>query len=160
AACGGGGGGSTPPAPKPPVTNPSPPPGGGTQSSAACPTSGSATASVGASTQSVAMRAPAVGTFAPQYVPGMIVYTDTAGSMHVRAVDPQRVDRELSRLQTSPGVRSVQRAQYRRILSFTPNDPYYHGFGPGSPYFESSTEPGQWDMHVIGLSSAWSSSAR
>ena len=159
-ACGGGGGGSTPPAPVPPRTNPSPPSGGGTQSSAACPTSGSATASVGATTQSVAMRAPSVGAFAPRYVPGMIVYTDTAGSMHVRAVDPQSVDREVSLLQRSAGVRSVQRAQYRRVLSFTPNDPYFHGFGPGSPYFESSTEPGEWDMHVIGLSSAWSSSVR
>jgi subtilisin family serine protease len=88
----------------------------------------------------------------------MIVYTDTAGGMHVRAVDPQSVDREVSSLQRTPGVRAVQRAQYRRVLSFTPNDPYYHGFGPGSPYFESSTEPGQWDMHVIGLGSAWSSS--
>ena len=36
-----------------------------------------------------------------------------------------------------------------------PNDPYYRGFGSGSPYFESSSVPGQWDMHVLGLSAAW-----
>ena len=102
------------------------------------------------------MRAPALQYGAPRYVPGMIVYTDAAG-MHVSAVDPDRTDRELSRLQTTPGVRSVQRAQYRRVFSFAPNDPYYQGFGPGSPFFESSTVPGQWDMHVIGLATAWSS---
>lgn len=86
----------------------------------------------------------------------MIVYGDSGG-MHVETVDPSSVDREMSRLQTTRGVQIVQRAQYRRVFAVTPSDPYFRGFGPGSPYFESSSVPGQWDMHVIGLSTAWSS---
>jgi subtilisin family serine protease len=102
------------------------------------------------------MRAPAISPGAERYVPGMLVYTDVRGSMHVQNVDPAQVDRELSRLRLTPGIRAVQRAQYRRVFSFTPNDPYFRGFGPSSPFFEASGVPGQWDMHVIGLSTAWS----
>jgi subtilisin family serine protease len=94
-----------------------------------------------------------------RYVPGMIVYSD-AGGIHVENIDPTRVDREMTRLQMTHGVLAVQRAQYRRVLAFTPNDPYYVGFGPGSPFFESSSAPGQWDMHVIGLSTAWSTAQK
>lgn len=92
-----------------------------------------------------------------RYVPGMIVATDLYGGIHVRTVDPANVDRAIAEWRSSGAVKTVERAQYRRMFSVTPNDPYYDGFGPGAPYFESSTQPGQWDMHVIGLSSAWSS---
>jgi subtilisin family serine protease len=94
---------------------------------------------------------------AQRYVPGLLVLTDAAGAMHVRSVDPSRVDAEMMRLRAQAGVRAVQRAQYRYAMSVTPNDPYYRGFGQSAPYEESSSSPGQWDMHVIGLSSAWSS---
>lgn len=159
-ACGGGGGGgsTTPPAVAPtplPSNNPAPPPsGGGPQSSAACPTSASAASVAGASAQSVAMRAPLIAPGEQRYVPGMLVYTDVRGSMHVATVDPSSVDREIARLHATSGVRIVQRAQYRRVFAAA-NDPYYAGFGPGSPYFEASGTPGQWDMHVIGMSGAW-----
>lgn len=103
------------------------------------------------------MRPTVIAPNAPQYVPGMIVVTDASGAMHVRSVDPSQTGDEIARLQRQSGVRAVQRAQYRRALSVTPNDPYYVGFGPGAPYYESATVPGQWDMHVIGLSTAWGS---
>jgi subtilisin family serine protease len=87
----------------------------------------------------------------------MLVYTDNAGAVHVRNVEASREDVEAARLRQMPGVRSVERAQYRHALAVNPDDPYYRGFGPGAPYFEASSQPGQWDMHVIGLGSAWSS---
>ena len=107
------------------------------------------------STQSLAMRAVSRPAAGERYVPGMIVYTDMRGDMHVTMTDPSRVDAAIARLRSSGGVRTVERAQFRRALAVTPNDPYYKGFGPGAPYNESSTQPGQWDMHVIGLSTAW-----
>lgn len=105
--------------------------------------------------QSVAARAPSQPSFAERYVPGMIVATDLKGAVRIKSVDPASVDREIAQLRATPGIRNVQRAQYRRAFSVTPNDPYYHGFGPGAPYEESSKSPGQWDMHVIGLAAAW-----
>jgi subtilisin family serine protease len=97
-------------------------------------------------------------TSAQRYVPGMVVYTDTAGSLHVKRVDESRVDSEISKLRGTAGVRVVQRAQFRRAMAVTPSDPYYKGFsGAAAPYFEASGVPGQWDMHIIGLSTAWSS---
>lgn len=149
-ACGGGGGGgATPPAP---TIAPQPPP--GSQSSADCPSSGSAASSVPA--QTLVTRLPMQSSFSERYVPGMIVATDAKGETRIKTVDPARVDREMASLRAAPGVRSVQRAQYRRVLSVTPDDPYFRGFGPGAPYYESSGIDGQWDMHVIGLSTAWS----
>jgi subtilisin family serine protease len=157
-ACGGGGGSATPPAaaptPLPSANTPAPPSGGGSQSSAACPTSASTASVAGASAQSIAMRAPVAAPAAQRYVPGMLVYSDARGTLHVENVDPAGVDREMSRLRATSGVRTVQRAQYRRVLAAA-NDPYYAGFGAGSPFFESSDTPGQWDMHVIGMSAAW-----
>lgn len=159
-ACGGGGGGGSAPnpsLPNPPVA-PSPPgptssPAPVSQSSADCPMSGSAPSSAGTlGAQSAYRRVPHIVT-AQKYVPGMIVATDLQGSVRVMHVDPHRVETEMARLRAQSGIRSVQRAQYRHVLSV--NDPYYAGFGPGSPYYESNTVPGQWDMHVIGLSSAW-----
>lgn len=101
-------------------------------------------------------RAPAQVAFSQRYVPGLIVAVDVKGEMRVKSVDPASVDREIARLRSSPGIQTAERAQYRRAFAVTPDDPYYRGFGPGGPYDESSTEPGQWDMHVIGLSTAWS----
>ncbi|HET6896578.1 MAG TPA: S8 family serine peptidase [Candidatus Baltobacteraceae bacterium] len=159
--CGGGGSSSsTPPTLRPtplPSSNPpAPPPGGSTQSSAACPTSASAS-SVATSSVRTATRFVSRSPAAQRFVPGMIVYTDASGAMHVERTDPARVQSEMSRLRLSGNVRHVQQAQYRRLMAVTPNDPYYRGFGPGAPYNQSSTEPGQWDMHVINLGTAWAS---
>ncbi len=156
AGCGGGGGGATPPAPpvQPAPSNPPP-----TQSADACPTTGSTASGAARATAAVGSRAVPEISGAPRYVPGLIVVTDASGAMHVRSVDPSRVDDELARLRTQSDVRAVQRAQYRRVFS-APNDPYYAGFGPGAPYYESATVPGQWDMHVIGLGTGWTTVQR
>lgn len=157
-ACGGGGGGgTTPPAPTSP---PAPPPTSAPVigSSAACPSSGSQPSSVAVASTSIgttASRFVARAQADERYVPGMLVVTDRTGAMHVHQVDPTRADGEMMRLRSTGQVLDVQRAQYRRVFA-APNDPYYAGFATGSPYFESSTSPGQWDMHVIGLTTAWS----
>jgi subtilisin family serine protease len=101
------------------------------------------------------MRAAPVQPGAQRYVPGMIVVTDRSGAMRALNVDPGRVEDEIAQYRANSDVRDVQRAQYRRTMSVTPNDPYYDGFGPGAPYYESSSTPGQWDMHVVDLSGAW-----
>lgn len=41
------------------------------------------------------------------------------------------------------------------MSTVTPNDPYYKGFGTGAPWYEGPSSPGQWDMHVIDLGTAW-----
>ncbi len=157
ASCGGGGGSTgTPTVPVPvPTTTTNPAP--GPQSADACPTSGASVAIARASMQGEARRIAASADRGARYVPGMVVYTDNRGGTRVESVDPARVAGEVARLHAVAGVRNVQLAQYRRSLSVTPNDPYYDGFGPGAPYYESSTQPGQWDMHVMGVSAAWSS---
>jgi serine protease len=61
----------------------------------------------------------------------------------------------MAQLRTAPGVTAVTRIPYRYRMSITANDPYYAGFGAPAPYYETSTSPGQWDMHVINLAAAW-----
>ena len=72
------------------------------------------------------------------------------------SVDPSRTQDAIVRLQHTPGVVSVEHAQYRRrMAAVNVNDPYYKGFGPGAPYFADGNTPGQWDMHVINVGTAW-----
>lgn len=184
---GGGGGSSNPPSVIPPVAQtPAPPPSTGS-SSVGCPSSGPSAASValaGGSSQSV-RRAPTADTGANRYVPGLITvtYTDDAVAQsldaaataaegrtvsgvrlnalgikaRVFAVDAARTPSAMARLRRTPGVLSVEQAQYRHAMStVNPNDPYYRGFNsPVAPYYETATTPGQWDMHVINLGTAW-----
>ena len=134
-------------------------------------------------TASTLRRAPAAIAVRAQYVPGVLTvrYASDDGaraidsaaaavagrttdarfdSLGLRArvvsVDPARVQEAITRLQHTPGVISVERAQYRRLMAaVNVNDPYYKGFGPGAPYFATSDTPGQWDMHVINVGTAW-----
>ncbi len=185
-ACGGGGGSSGPSGPVPPVTQtnpPAPPP--VTQSSADCPASGPAAQSAASGAGTLSTRRAANSDDAwEKYVPGLISVTytgDDAGrriagvaasidarrsadlelqsiGLRVRSlsVEPARVSAAIAQLRATPGVRSVERAQYRHLLSIVHvNDPYYNGFGPQAPYYESSSIPGQWDMHLIHVSTAW-----
>lgn len=74
----------------------------------------------------------------------------------VIAVDPARADRAIARMQSLPGVKSVSRIAYRQRMTVTANDPYYVGFnGAAAPYFQTSTAPGQWDMHAINVAGGW-----
>jgi subtilisin family serine protease len=65
-------------------------------------------------------------------------------------------------LRAQPGVRSVAVTGGRRYpatsSAYYTNDPYFDGFTPNveaSPYAESASVPGQWDMHAIGLEHAY-----
>ena len=179
ASCGGGGGSSGATLPIAPTSNPGPPP-----SPQSCPSSGSAAASgAWAGSSMSAHRAPVTDDGSNRYVPGLYTVTyasddvaatvDTIAAseggrpanarfdalglrMRVLSVDPARAQSLVARLKQTPGVARVEQAQYRRLAAtVSVNDPYFRGFGPGSPYFESASEPGQWDMHVINVATAW-----
>jgi subtilisin family serine protease len=183
---GGGGGGTPPvatitPTPMPPSGNPPP-----TTQSATCPTSGSAAASTGGSSAGTleAIRAVPPASRAQHYVPGTVAVSYAAGArvdeidsvagdlrgartddlklsalnMRVRVftVDPARVDDAIAKLRSVPGVQSASRVAYRQKMQITSNDPYFEGFGAPAPLFETSTTPGQWDMHVMHADGGWS----
>jgi len=184
-ACGGGGGSSSGgPSIVPPVQSPNPGP-SPVQQSAACPSTGPSASSVAsAGTAQSSRRSLNVDTGTNLYVPGVITVTyasdsaarsidDAAAAMDARptaslhldavgvkarvlSVDPSRVSEIVARLRDTPGVVSVERAQYRHLAAtVNADDPYYRGFGPGAPFFESAGKPGQWDMHVINTGTAW-----
>lgn len=183
-ACGGGGGNppitSFSPTPFPSAT-PTPP----VTQSLACPSSGSAPSdalSAGSGSLSEARRAPARAQISSD-VPGALAVTyaasrrtasidDAISAMHagrtadlqfdalglgmrVVSVQAGRENEAIAKLRSVPGVESVSRIAYRQRLSVTANDPYYAGFGPGAPYFEAAGTPGQWDMHVMHVQTAW-----
>lgn len=157
----------------------------GTDAAEDCPTSGNGVMSGGSAPMSTIGRRPAARESAPSpYVPGILTVTydagqsaSVSGALHaldlqagrdfafhqlglrsqVVHVTPGTESAVAARLASTPGVRSVTRAQYRHALSITANDPYYtaEGFAP-APYDESPTVPGQWDMHIINLDGAWS----
>ncbi|HZZ65100.1 MAG TPA: S8 family serine peptidase [Candidatus Baltobacteraceae bacterium] len=173
-ACGGGGGSGTT---TPPTATPSP-----TPNSAACPTSGSLpTAAVVAT--GIARRAPARVSAQPAYEPGALAVTydparsgsqvdvaiarlgpaqisdldfDAIGVRNrIVRIDPAQTEKAMAALQAVPGVHSVSRIAYRHHLSVTSNDPYYLGFGAPAPYYETSSTPGQWDMHATNVAGGW-----
>lgn len=166
-ACGGGStGGGTPPAPTP------------TPNAADdCPASGTLPSSIARGSATKTIRRVFSTAKIPRYVPGEIAVT-YAGSaspalsgkriadldyrtigVHTRvlSLNPASVDAELTKLQAMPGVRGAGRVTYAQRMSFSDDDPYYAGFtGTAAPYYETSTIPGQWDMHAINLDGAWS----
>lgn len=80
----------------------------------------------------------------------------TAGD--ILAVEPARMQAAVAALRAHSGVQGAAPVSYRHPASanaLSDNDPYYNGFGPGAPYFESASVPGQWDMHVINVAQAW-----
>ncbi len=158
--------------------------GGGGTSSDACPSTGASASSITSNVSQSAYRRPVSDDGTLRYVPGLINVTyasdaDAAGvdaaaalegarpvtaaqfaslGMRVRvlSVDPARAAALMARLQRTAGVVHAEQAQYRRLTAaVSVNDPYYNGFGPGAPYYETSSDPGQWDMHVINVGTAW-----
>lgn len=80
----------------------------------------------------------------------------TAGD--ILSAEPSRIQTAMAAMRAQPGVQGVSQISYRHPTSASAlpdNDPYYNGFGPGAPYFESASVPGQWDMHVINVAQAW-----
>jgi subtilisin family serine protease len=95
--------------------------------------------------------------------------------MHVLSVPAGRVASVEASLRAQPGVLSVAPTGARRRTTtvtapYWTNDPYFDGFtatqntnvgNPAAstfevlPYAESAAVPGQWDMHAIGLGSAF-----
>lgn len=147
-ACGGGGSLLNFPTPAPSSTP---------LSTADCPSSGSSPSAIAAnvSTESV-RRSVSAPIPVMRYVPDQLAVTDASG-WHVVHVDPAHLDTELTRFRAMTGVRDVARVTYRHRMAISVNDPYYAGFtGTAAPYFETSSMPGQWDMHAIALDGAWS----
>lgn len=168
----------------PVVQSPTPNPAPGSQS-VTCPSTGPAASSiVQISAQSGTRRAAQAAYGSDAYVPGLIAVTYASDSalpevdaaalragarlavngrfdalgmrLRVYSVDPSNAAAIVSQLRSAAGVVAVQQAQYRHAMSVvSPNDPYYKGFGPGAPYDESASVPGQWDMHVMNVGTAW-----
>jgi subtilisin family serine protease len=84
---------------------------------------------------------------------------------HILSVPAANAATIAASLRAQAGVASVGVTGYRRHSAgvssrFYTNDPYFAGFAAGgtfhvAPYAESATIPGQWDMHAIGLDSAF-----
>jgi subtilisin family serine protease len=153
-------------------------------SSADCPTSGAVPSSFGSysGSQDSVRRLPGRGTTS-QYVPDQvaITYSTAASTNHIDAaaagihatrsadidfsdrglrtrvlsVDPANIENAIAQLKSQPGVQSVSRVEYRQSQTIISNDPYYDGFGAPAPLFETSSTPGQWDMHAINVQGGW-----
>lgn len=154
---------------------------GGGGSTAGCPPSGSLPNSLVST--GAAARIPVRRTSGLRYVPGQIAVTYRAGAetsaldvassavqahrisdlafdalgtrTRVVAVDPARSSQAMARFKAMPGVQSVSLVGYTSLQSIVTDDPYYAGFGAPGPYYETTTTPGQWDMHVIDVEGAW-----
>lgn len=182
---GGGGSSNPPAAIPPVAQTPAPPPPTGSQSLGCPSTGPAAASYASAGGTQSLRRAPRVDDGSNRFVPGLInvTYSDDAVAQQVEqaaaesdgrvlpgmrlnalgikaralSVDPARTAAAIARLRRTAGVLSVEQAQYRRTMAVVdPNDPYYRGFNnPVAPYYETSTTPGQWDMHVIKVGTAW-----
>jgi subtilisin family serine protease len=89
-------------------------------------------------------------------------YPDRNLTQRVLSVPTSKLAQVEASLQTQAGVQSVGLTGQRRFHMTTSalytSDPYFTGFTPDyetPPFSESSTVPGQWDMHVIGLEHAY-----
>ena len=85
----------------------------------------------------------------------------TNALIHVVAVPTSGAAAAQSALRSQAGVVSVGVTGARRYATkvttpYFTTDPYFAGFtGSAAPYYETATIPGQWDMHAIGLESAF-----
>ena len=66
----------------------------------------------------------------------------------------------IARLKSDPAVVSAEQPAYRHLESATAaftNDPYMQGFTGSNtpPFYEASSVPGQWDLHVMCAANAW-----
>ncbi len=176
-ACGGGAGGVGP------TTNPTPTPTSTVSSVLTCPASGSLPSSVAVGRRRIPVarvKNPGVvsGTLAVTYTHAAdlqrldriaasmqgsrvsdLAFNDLGLRSRIVHVDPDHVNEAIAQLKRLPGVRSVSPVGYRARMTIVTNDPYYGGFGASSPYFETATTPGQWDMHVTNVEAAWNAVA-
>jgi len=78
----------------------------------------------------------------------------------VRVASGSSLEQVAAQLRTQPGVRDVARTGFRRWAQSVSgpditNDPYFQGFGPGAPLYETASSPGQWDKHAVRLEFAF-----
>lgn len=173
-ACGGGGGATGGVFSPLPTATPSPVP--TAAASLLCTTAG-APQSAGKVPEGLSRRV-AARTAPVAYVPGVIEVvrgSNTPRSAHatqsVRLAGTSAMydvvhvargseDATVAQLRSQPGVIAASRAVYvsmQRTNAALTNDPYVQGFGLAAtpPLYESSTIPGQWDLHVICAANAW-----
>lgn len=78
---------------------------------------------------------------------------------HILRIIPSLTQSVISSLHSQAGVVSVSQIALRRPTTvaapYFPNDPYFKGFGPGAPYYETSSIPGEWDAHATKLEYAF-----
>lgn len=106
---------------------------------------------------------------------GELNFDRLGSTVRIVGVDPNDVSSAANQLRAQSGVESVSRVgmRYATAVStpYLPNDPYFNGFqttiAPSTgatappptyhvtPYYESASVPGQWDMHAIGLEHAF-----
>ena len=89
-------------------------------------------------------------------------YATQGISLRVVSVPTAALAQTEAALRAQAGVRSVSVTGGRRYRTTAnavyTNDPYFQGFAPNfevAPYATSSSVPGQWDMHAIGLEHAY-----
>lgn len=91
---------------------------------------------------------------------GHLSFDALGQAVRIVHADPSQLARVRSSLQSLPGVirvGAVHRVFPQRISQpYFTNDPYFRGAsGTSGPLYETSSLPGQWDMHVIGLEDAF-----
>jgi len=65
--------------------------------------------------------------------------------------------RAIDLIRRQPGVENVSQARYSHIdsaVGIGPNDPYWNS-GATPPFYQASSQGGQWDMHLMCVSRAW-----
>jgi subtilisin family serine protease len=103
-------------------------------------------------------------------------FTRTGVVTRLLAVPQAKLAAAAAQLRAQPGVKSVSVAGALRYPlttaeSYFTSEPYFNGFASPvaptatstippatyhvAPYDESASVPGQWDMHAVGLNSAW-----
>ncbi len=118
-------------------------------------------ASAARSTTALATREKSLGASAVR----TLDFTHAGLTTHVLAVPAAQASSIAAALRAQAGVKNVGPTGYRRnpatvATPYYTNDPYFAGFASGGtfhagPYAETSSVPGQWDMHAIGLEQAF-----
>ena len=117
-----------------------------------------ARSAVASNLQQIAAREQALGaSFVRSYD-----YPQQNLAMRVISVPTASLATTEAALRSQSGVQSIGVTGQRRFRTTSnalyTNDPYFQGFAPNfeiPPYAESSSVPGQWDMHAIGLEHAY-----
>jgi subtilisin family serine protease len=86
-------------------------------------------------------------------------FAELGRAARILSVTPANVASALNTLRAQPGVVAAQQVQRLRAMTtnaYLTNDPYFKGAaGTSAPLYETATNPGQWDMHVMGLQNAF-----